>query len=406
MIVVGHLFSFQKAYFGFNRFMDLNHPDLPYWLALNNREAIGPQSFIKAFDHFGSAKAVFGASKDDLIQCGLRPSVVSALERPVDLKQGEEELSFYQKKNIQILSFKDKAYPPLLKQIHSFPPLLFVWGNLSALSSDDCLGVVGSRAVTEYGVVACRRLVRECVEGGFSIVSGFAKGIDIEAHKTTLELGGITVAVLGSGFGFLYPPEHSVYVEKILEKGAFVSEFPFKAFPHPSFFPRRNRIISGLSRGVLVVEANEKSGAMITARYATEQNRDVFAVPGPLDSLRSRGCHRLIQQGAKLVMEGRDILDEWHYPLRSLAQDASLAQSRPHGLSRNLGDEKQKMKLSLVESNTDESKVVQACRERSQNIDEIIGATGLSSEKLTVLLTQLELGGRLRLMPGGRFLAV
>ena len=216
-------------------------------------------------------------------------------------------------KEIQKLLLNDGEYPSLLKEIVSAPSELYLRGEFP---KTPCLAIVGSRRASPYGLRLAAKLAKEVAEGGLAVVSGLARGIDTAAHEGALAGGGQTVAVLGSGLSEIYPPENSTLAERIVEKGGvLVSEFPLTYPVLPENFPRRNRVISGLSIGVLVVEADEKSGALITANFALEQGREVFACPGPMDSPLSQGCHRLIQQGAKLVVGAEDIFEELKIPL-------------------------------------------------------------------------------------------
>ncbi len=225
-----------------------------------------------------------------------------------DFSWVEEELKLIQKENIQIITYGDPKYPFLLKQISDPPPLLYVKGVLP--QTQFFLAVVGARRASPYGLEVTEFLCRELIQHDITIVSGLAQGIDRKAHETALKHQGQTVAVLGNGLLVNYPLSHQKLQEKISSCGALISEFPLTMPPLKHHFPRRNRIISGLSQGVLVVEASLRSGSLITARCALEQGRDVFAVPGNIIAEASRGTHRLIQQGAKLVVQPQDILEE------------------------------------------------------------------------------------------------
>ncbi|MDO8520307.1 MAG: DNA-processing protein DprA [Deltaproteobacteria bacterium] len=278
----------------------------------------------------------------------------------------------------KILRYQDPSYPPKLKQIVSAPPVLYVWGNPDCLLQGDWLAVVGSRKATDYGRRACREIVTGVAAANIRVVSGLAYGIDITAHEAVLAAGGITVAVLGGGLEKLYPRGHAVQARHIVETGgAIISEFEPDAAPRPEFFPRRNRIISGLSRGVLLVEAAEKSGAMVTANYAAEQNRDLFCVPGPIFSDQSRGTNRLIGEGAKITTSAAAILEEWNYPV-PLAQAVLLKDS--------------------------EKSVFLLCQgPEPVTADRIVEQTGFDPGQVNVLLTQLSLAGHVKELPGKRY---
>lgn len=282
-------------------------------------------------------------------------------------------------KTIQLLRTKEVGYPFLLKEIAAVPPELYVKGEIPTLP---CLAVVGSRQASPYGLRIAERLARELSETGFCIVSGLARGIDTAAHQGALAGKGKTVAVLGSGLQEIYPPENRTLADAIVEKGgAVISEFSLNAPPLPENFPRRNRIISGLSLGVLVVEADEKSGALITANFALEQGREVFACPGPMDSALSRGCHRLIQQGAKLVSGVEDIFEELKIPLaHRLSQEPTLPDLDPR-------------EASVYHHLSDEPLSVDLVAQRSQ----------LPVQEALSTLLQLEMKQLIRAYPGKRF---
>lgn len=353
--------------------------DLPYWLSLTfGVPGVGPALTARLILHFGSGEAVFKATPLALKEASIPLAAVEAIGRFKEFDEWKSEVAILQKKSVISVVFTDPIYPKRLKEIPGYPPVLFVWGDIDCLNRGEWLGVVGSRDLTEYGVKSCRELVGPLAAAGLGIISGFALGVDITAHLATLEAGGKTVGVLGGGFGPLSPSSHRRHIPAIIEKGgALISEFPYSMVPIPKFFPRRNRIISGLSRGVLVIEANEKSGAMITARYALDQNRDLFAVPGPIQSDKSRGCNRLIQEGAKLVMEPEDVLKEWKMTAAA--------------------------KIQIPFDHPDEGSIYQACLNAGLTADEIIEQTGIAAPSVTMFLTKLELNGRLQCMPGRRY---
>jgi len=236
----------------------------------------------------------------------------------------EKELSNIKKEGIKIIDIFDKEYPKLLKEITCFPPLLYAKGDLNILN-EFLFGIVGSRIPTIYGISMAEEFSYKLSSLGIVIVSGLARGIDTIAHKSAIK-GGKTVAVLGSGLLNIYPKENKKLTEEIINKGVILSEFPLEFPPLKENFPRRNRIISGLSKGVLVVEASLKSGALITARYALEQNREVFALPGKADSPLSKGTHLLIKEGAKLVDSVEDILEEFNINFKNLNSSFNLTE--------------------------------------------------------------------------------
>ncbi len=355
----------------------MNDTDFISWLALRAVKNVGPVAFAKLTEAFGSPEKVFKAPLDQLLSC-VRAGVAQDILAFQGWEQAEKEFLTLKSHGIQILTYRDPLYPKRLKQADSFPVLLFVQGDLSRIPSTDGLGVVGSRDVSPYGTRVTKKLVTDLVAHNIVIISGFARGVDMVAHLTAVEQGGYTVAVLGGGLGEIYPAAHRRYVDEVLKRGVLISEFPFYEKPRPEYFPRRNRIISGLSRGVLVVEAAEKSGALITAQYALDQNRDLFAVPGPIDSPFSKGCNRLIQAGAQLVSHAEDILNEWNYGIRSLSSSSAL-------------------------TDPEEEAVYQHCLIESVGTDDLIEKTGLTADKISMILTKLELAGKLKALPGRRF---
>lgn len=279
-------------------------------LILNMVENLGSVKTQALLKHFGSLEKVFQTKENDLKEVrGIGEKI--ALEiiqsiRRIDLK---EELNLIKRYNIKIISFLDKGYSRNLRNIYDPPMVLYVLGDL--LPQDDtAIAIVGSRLASFYGMQQAERLAFELASRGVTVTSGLARGIDSSAHRGALKAGGRTLAVLGSGIFNIYPKEHRGLAEEISENGAVISEFPMMTMPEKWNFPKRNRIISGLSLGVVVVEAAQRSGALITSDIAMEEGREVFAVPGKVDSITSRGTNRLIKQGAKLVETANDILEE------------------------------------------------------------------------------------------------
>lgn len=347
-------------------------------LALCRIDSIGAVTFVRLIETFGSAQKVFQAPAGSLMSTGyLRETQASAIKSLADFSSCEKELKWMEREGGRLVSYRDPDYPPLLVKSYGFPPILFTLGDLSLLKGGDYLGVVGSRAATEYGVMATRKIVRDLSARGVGVASGYALGIDITAHLAAVESGGKTVAVLPGGLGHIYPRSHRKYVSKILQKGVFVTEFPSEIVPRSEFFPRRNRIISGLSRGTLVVEAAVKSGALITAQYAADEGRDVFVIPGSIFSSKSEGCHVLIQQGAKPVRSAEDILSDWGYPAM--------------------------VKRSEVFAHPDEERVYRVLLEGPLSSDEVVNKTGLPPQRVTVTLSRLELEGKVRGLGGQRY---
>jgi DNA processing protein len=304
----------------------MNYEKLKYWMALKSIEGIGNASFQPLLDRFGSPSAVFSAAINDLsaipgINKKIATGIVSFKSWDIILRQ----LDILDKLGVDIITYLDDCYPPNLLNIYDRPAFLYVSGHLE--KDDIPVAIVGSRNASTYGKYTTERISRELALKGITIVSGMARGIDSCAHRGALTAQGRTVAVLGSGLDVIYPPENKKLFAAISQNGAVISEFPMGTQPMPYHFPVRNRIISGMSYGVLVVEAGEKSGSLITARLAMEQGREVFAIPGTIDSASSRGTNSLIKQGAKLIDNIDDILEEILPQLeRRSAQPASRKQ--------------------------------------------------------------------------------
>ena len=293
---------------------DFSDPDLPYWLALCRVRGIGPARFQLLLDHFGSAEHVWRGEPGDWLAAGLDPLTTAGFTEERRHIVPAAELEALSRQRIGVLRWSDSGYPPLLKEIHLPPPVLYLRGRL--LPADNlALAIVGTRRATTYGRQVTQQLATELAGRRFTIVSGLARGVDTCAHAAALAAGGRTVAVLGSGPDIVYPPENARLLERLIENGAAITCFPPGTPPHAANFPARNQLISGLSLGVVVTEAPRQSGALITARFAGEQGRDVFAVPAGIYSKSSFGALQLIQDGAKLVMEVRDILDELNFSM-------------------------------------------------------------------------------------------
>lgn len=345
-----------------------------YLAALQLVRGIGSQSLRKLMDCFGTAEHIWNASSDELLQAKCLNA--SALEAVISFRQqscNTPERLYEQcvQGNISLCTFADDTYPDLLKHIFNPPCVLFVKGCLQP--HRDCIAVVGSRKLSPYGRSVAESLSMDLAAAGISVVSGAARGIDTAAHYGAMKTGR-TIAVLGCGVDVAYPPENRKLLADIAEHGAVISEYAPGTMPMQAFFPARNRIISGLSRGTLVVEAAEKSGSLITAELALSEGRDVFAVPGNIFSDTSRGCHRLIQQGAKLVTRSQDILEEYE----------------KHGVERS--GMKKDMALELSEEEALVYGVLSF--DRPLSVDEIIyKLNGSHAANIAFLLLQMELKG-------------
>ena len=293
-----------------NKSSESSDQELIDMLRLSMIDGVGPKTRITLLERFGTAAAVLSAAPSQLREIkGVGPKLLEKIRLSDQEIDVPALIDFCRQHGIEILTETHADYPRALKEIHDPPGVLFMRGDLK---SQDALavGIVGTRHATQYGLRQAERLAGSLARAGFTIVSGLARGIDAAAHRGALNAGGRTIAVLASGVSNIYPPEHVHFADDVAAQGALISESPPYAKPLAGTFPQRNRIISGMSLGIIVVEAADRSGALITARHAMEQGRDVFAVPGNVDNRMSRGCHRLIRDGAKLVESADDVLEE------------------------------------------------------------------------------------------------
>lgn len=355
--------------------------DLKYWLGLNLVEGLGPRSFEKLYGHFGSAKSIWEASWRHLRKLRLSERACDSLTRTRKVKDLDKELSKVEGCGIRLMRWDDDDYPSNLKDTVNPPFLLYVKGRLLPRDKS-ALAVVGTRKFTPYGRRVTTEIVRDLAGSGMTIVSGLALGIDSFAHRAALSVSGRTIAVLGCGLNRVYPPENRDLAREIVNSGALVSEFPLDFPPVRGNFPARNRVISGLSLGLLVCEAPEKSGTMITATCAAEQGRPVFAVPGPVFSYTSRGVGRLIQDGAKLVFGASDILSE-----------LSLEFRRAPAVVREFAPE-----------TAEEGRIFKVITEGGTlQVDQIVRASGLSVSLVLSTLTRMAMRGIVEEVGGGRW---
>ncbi|MFH1337090.1 MAG: DNA-processing protein DprA [Candidatus Zixiibacteriota bacterium] len=355
--------------------------DLFHWVGLSMAPGIGNILFKRLLQAFGSPEMVFKASSRELQRIeGIGPKAVEFLRRFDWKKRVEKELRSLEKIGGTLITWEDEQYPIHLKQIYDPPPLLYILGSLNPR---DQLAVaeVGSRYPTTYGKYAAERIAQGLSRRGVTIVSGLARGVDSSAHRGALSAGGRTIGVLGCGIDIIYPPENRDLYDQVAAQGAVISEFPLGTSPDSDHFPIRNRIISGISLGVVVVEATLRSGSLITARFALEQGRDVYAVPGNVDSARSGGTNRLIKEGAKLVSRAEDILEEL-LPLFPPVPEKEIPQPK-------LSEEEEKV-FSILEG-------------KAMHIDQLISQSKLSSAKVSAILLSLELAGHIKQLPGMRF---
>jgi len=359
--------------------------DIRYWLwyafAMQNKR-VAAYEILAAFD--GIADNVFHADKKALEKVGIRPEYV-ALLTDKGLKRVEKELWFAEKYGVKIICMLDKDYPIMLKAIHSPPLVLYIRGEYFNPNEDFHVSIIGTRSCTKEGWEAARRLAYGLAERSVTVVSGMAKGIDAAAHIGALDAGGKTLAILGCGVNVIYPKDNKELMLRIMKNGAIISEFPFDTPPLPFNFPLRNRIISGMSPGLLVAEAAEKSGAMITVDHALEQGRDVFAIPGSITNLNATGTNRIIQQGAKLVRSAEDILEEYETVYGHIFKTKVY--------------HKDNIEFT-VEQNSDRGNVIKALEGGAKSFEEIATECSIEPGLLNGLLTLLEIEGEVRQLQG------
>ncbi len=354
--------------------------DLKYWVAISRYPKIGAVRLVKLFNFFHSMEEAWRASFSDLQRAGLDENVVHDFLAQKMVVDPDAEWEKLVKENIFVLTINDPAYPKLLREIWNPPAILYVKGNLP---SDDefNLAVVGTRKISTYGRQITSLLTGELVQNGFNIISGLALGVDALAHQTAVRLGGKTVAVLGSGIDneSIYPSGNRFLASEIIKTGgAIISEYPLGTVALPGNFPLRNRIVSGLSLGTLVIEAAEESGALITAQYTLEQNREVFAVPGSIFNPTSAGPNKLIKMGAKVVTSAKDILETFN-----LAAAADFIQNK-----------------KALPSSPEEEKIMSNLSSDPLHIDKLIAACGLDAAKVGAILTLMEMKGLVKNLGG------
>jgi len=361
--------------------------DRESYIALNMLEKVGPIRLRQLLGRFDSPQAILKASADQLERVqGIGRDVaahISHWEEAIDLSA---ELDRIQQFGCSVLIHDDPGYPPVLKEIYDPPIVLYVQGSLSERDHHG-VAVVGSRMTTPYGREAARKLGYQLGQAGVTLISGGARGIDTAAHQGALRAGGRTIVVIGSGLDFIYPSENKSLFEQAGAQGAVVTQFPFGRKADRQTFPIRNRIVAGMSLGTVVVEANQNSGALITAHMAVEYGRLVYAVPGRIDSPRSKGCHQLIKQGAKLCESAADILSEFEYlfPPSHLPEDEGP---------------KPVPGVPLLE---DEAKVMELLEGQELHMDELIRLGDFSASRMSVLLLSMEMKQLIRRLPGQVF---
>lgn len=362
-------------------------------VALNLVEHLGPVRLRQLQSHFGpDPAAILKAGRQELLGVpGIGADTADAIvswEKTVDLAG---ELRRIEESGVRVLIASDPEYPPLLREIYDPPMVLYVKGTLRPLDRNG-VALVGSRLTTPYGQDVARKLAYQLAFTGVTVVSGGARGIDTAAHQGALSAKGRTIAVLGTGINFVFPPENAELFERIAAQGAVITQFPFNRPADKQSFPIRNRIVAGMTQGTVVVEANLSSGALITANFANEYGRHVFAVPGRIDSPRSKGCHDLIKQGAKLCEGVEDVLSEFEYLFPPANRSPSAAET---GI------------LPALDLSDPEVRVIDVLTPGTElSTDDVIRSTGLPASAASVALFSLELKRLVRQLPGRRYLRV
>lgn len=367
------------------------------WIALNMTPGVGPRVTARLLEHFGSAEAIFDAPRRELALMRLPPETIESIASRELHARAEDEIERVRKLGGDILVLDDGVYPALLRETYDPPVVLYVKGAWDECLERPCVAVVGSRRCSTYGQNAALMMSRELAQRGITIVSGLARGIDAAAHRGALEAGGRTVAVTGTGLDRVYPRDHNKLADEILNRGgAIVTQFPLGTPPVSENFPYRNRVISGLSLGVLVIEAAENSGSLITARLAMEQNREVFAVPGNITSRNSFGTNYLIKgAGAKLVQQWQDVAAELP------AEIAAQLLPPPSRKSKNKGELLDQLKLTPPDLSETELAVFNLLTtDTPLQIDTLADGTKLSITQLTSALLALEMRELVRALPG------
>ncbi|HEY43743.1 MAG TPA: DNA-protecting protein DprA [Anaerolineae bacterium] len=341
-----------------------------FWIGFNRVLGIGPARVQKLLDAFGDLEAAWNASREELRAAGLGPKTIEALLDTRYRLDLDQEIAQVDRYGFKIMTWEDEDYPPRLREIHAPPPMLYVWGEVR---DEDryAVAVVGTRRATAYGKAIARDVATILAASGVTVVSGLARGIDSIAHRAALDAGGRTLAVLGSGLDQLYPPEHRSLAESIAAQGAVFSDYPLGTRPEPKNFPPRNRIISGLSLIVVVIEAGEGSGALITADFAVEQGRDVFAVPGDIHRPASRGTNRLIRLGAHPLLSPDDVMEALNLDLIA----------------------RQELVPTRIPEDETERRILEALSNEPLHVDEIQRRCGLPVSQITASLALLELKG-------------
>ena len=362
--------------------MQKEQKDLKYWSAFNEISFMGPRRFKKIYSYFSSMEQAWSAGKSEFIKSGLDSQVSEQIIEKRTKIDPELVWQKIEQEKVKVITIRDSSYPKLLKEIYDAPAVILCKGSFEK-SDDFALGIVGTRRPSAYGKRVARDMSYDLAKAGLVIVSGLAFGIDTIAHKAALEAGGRTIAVLGSGLSeqSIYPQDNKELAKEIAKAGAVISDFPLNMPSLPQHFPYRNRIISGLCRGVLIIEAAEKSGALITANSALDQNREVFAVPGSIFSETSKGTNYLIKSGAKLVDCAQDILEELN-----LESVKSYVETR-----------------EILPDSKEEARILENLSQEPLHVNALIKKTGFPVSQVNALLSVMEIKGMVRNLGSGMY---
>lgn len=356
------------------------------WLALWRVKGVGARTYLSLLETFNTPQGVFSSTLDNLKKAGLSAAVAGQIKN-FDHDEVAKDLKWLERSDCHLMCWKDDDYPLLLREIPDPPPILFIRGDRSLLGSLQ-IAIVGTRSPSPMGLKTSKAFAKSFVRFGLTVTSGLALGIDQAAHHGALDGNGATIAVAATGLDRVYPARHKSLAEEIIKTGAIVSEFPIGTQPKPGYFPRRNRIISGLSLGVLVVEAAIKSGTLVTAKHAMEQGREVFAIPGSIHSPLSKGCHHLIRQGAKLIETADDVLEDLGN-LSLVAINDGQTNERVESPEPSVGAEYAVLLEKIAYDPT--------------SVDNLISETEFTAEEISSMLLVLELQGLVSSAPGGLF---
>lgn len=367
--------------------MFTNQPtkNIEYLLALHSIDGLGPIRLKKVLDFFGDPKIAWSASKSEFLKIGIPQKTWELLHETRNKLDPFAYMDSVKRAGISWITLFDNNYPESLKEIYDPPVVLYFKGHIKP-EDHNAIAIVGTRKITGYGKAVTEKFSKELAQTGFTIVSGLARGVDTEAHKSALEANGRTLSILGSGLNNIYPPENQVLVDQIIRgNGAVVSELPPDYQSLPGNFPARNRIIAGLSIAILVTEAAEDSGSLITARLAAEQGKDVFAVPGPITSYLSKGCAKLIQDGAKLVTSVDEILEE-------------MGMEHTRSRKSEVGNQ------TLENLSEIEKQILKILENEQKHVDEIVREAKLPSSEVMSSLIKMEISGLVKNLSGGNYM--